>query len=373
MADSSSTATEPESVTRRVVALDMLRGFVMIFIMAGAGYHRAFAAISKEGFWGMLSTQLEHPGWEGLRFYDLIFPTFIFCIGVALVFSLDRMVREEGKRAAYWRIFKRTVLLYFLGILEDGGLREITDENVICGVLQRLALCYGITSVLYLNFKQRTLYIIFGAIMIGYWILLTMVPVPGTGEVNLVKGECWPNWISQQLPPYYDDDPEDLFSTIPAVCSCLLGVFIAPLLRDRKREPKQILLRLLGLAAICLAAGYGWWWLGFPVVKRAWTSSYVLVAGGYSLLFLSFFYAFADVLQWRGAWTRPFIWTGMNALTIYMLTYMVDFNDYARWFVGGPVEAACGVYGLLVVNIVSLIIALWFLRWMYNRKIFLRL
>lgn len=360
----------PES--RRVVSLDMLRGFVMIFIMAGAGYHRAFAAISEEGFWGMLSTQLEHPGWEGLRFYDLIFPAFLFCIGVSLVYSLDRMVRDEGKKAAYWRVFKRTVLLFFVGVLLDGGMREITDENVICGVLQRLALCYGITSVLYLNFSMRGLYIIFGAILIGYWILLTMVPVPGHG-VNLVKGECWPNWISQQLPPYYDDDPEDLFSTIPAVCSCLLGVFIAPMLRDSSRDRKQVMLRLFGLAAICLAAGYLWWWLHFPVIKRAWTSSYVLTAGGYSLLFLAIFYALVDVLRWRGKWTLPFIWTGMNALTIYVLSDIVKFNDLARWFVGGAVEEYFGDYGRLLVNIVALVIAMAFLRWMYNRRIFLRL
>jgi predicted acyltransferase len=373
MSDATSIATESPNRAKRVYALDMLRGFVMIFIMAGAGYRRSFEAISEEGFWGFLATQLEHPPWEGLVFYDLIFPTFIFCIGVSLVYSLERMLRDEGKRAVYWRILKRTALLYFLGVLEDGGLREITDENVICGVLQRLALCYGITSVLYLNFKRRGLLVIFGTIMVGYWILFTMVPVPGVGVVSMVKHECWPNWIAQQIPPYYEDDPEDLSSTLTAVCTCLLGVFTAMLLRDSKRAPKQILLRLLGLSALCLAVGYAWWWLHFPVIKRAWTSSYVLVAGGYSLLFLSVFYGFADVLQWRGPWTKPLIWTGMNALTIYMLSFMLRFNNYARWFVGGPIEEAAGVYGELLVNLTSLTLALLFLRWMYNRKIFLRL
>ncbi len=356
---------------KRVYALDMLRGFVMIFIMAGAGYHRAFKAISPDGFWGFLSDQLEHPAWEGLRFYDLIFPTFIFCIGMSVVYSLDRMVRENGLQTTYWRIFKRTALLFFLGVLEDGGMRDIADENVICGVLQRLALCYGITSVLYLNFKRRGLFIIFGTIMIGYWILFTMVPVPGVGVVSMVKYECWPNWVAQQIPPYYSADPEDLFSTLTAVCTCLLGVFTVFLIRGQ--EPKQVLLRLLGFSALCLVVGYAWWWLHFPVIKRAWTSSYVLVAGGYSLLFLAIFYGFADVLRWRGAWTKPFIWTGMNALTIYMLSFMLRFNDFARWFVGGPIEDAAGIYGELLVNVVSLVIAMLFLRWMYNRKIFLRL
>lgn len=359
----------------RIVSVDVLRGFVMMFIIGGGEYSRAFLSIDREGFWGFLGNQLEHPGWEGLRFFDLIFPTFLFIIGISLVFSLDKLVGQADKTDAYKRIFKRFAILFFLGVLCDQGMNEITEENVLCGVLQRLALCYLAASLLFLNLEWKALAGILVGVLVGYWILFTMVPVPGVGVSIAEEGMCWPYFIDARIPPYYDTDPEGFATTIPAVCTCLLGVLTGIFLRDNDLSEAEVAKRLAGAGLALLVTGYVFWYvLHCPVIKRAWTTSYVLCAGGYSLLFLSLLYFIIDVKEWQGPWMQPFLWLGMNPLIVYVgnESKAVNFEGMARMFVGGPVAQAFGPYGNLLVACAGLAITLWFMRYLYEREIFLR-
>jgi len=342
----------------------------MFWIIGADALMESLRKISDKGWVVKLANQFDHVDWEGFVFYDLIFPLFVFIIGVSLVFSLDGTIAQRGKVAAHVRILRRSILLFLLGVFYDEGVAMIHEENVLCGVLQRLALCYFFTSLLYCHFKLRGLIVAFFVLIIGYWALLSFVPVPGTGQVSFERDKNWAHYIDSKTPPYHDSDPEGYLSTFPAVGSCLLGVFAALLVKNNALSNSKKFLYLLAAGIILVVAGYAWG-LQFPIIKRLWTSSYVLVAGGYSCILLSVFYLIVDIWKFR-IWARPFIWIGMNSLTIYLVTNIVDFHDLAERFVGGDVAVACGRYSELVTTVVSLALCLLVVRFLYRKQIFLR-
>jgi len=163
-----------------------------------------------------------------------------------------------------------------------------------------------------------------------------------------------------------------MLSTLPAIASCLLGVFAGTLLKRRNVEDRRKVLYLVSAGIICV--GLGWLWnIQFPVIKKIWTSSFVLVAGGYSAVLLGLFYLIIDVWKYR-KWAQPFVWIGMNPITIYMIHNLVNIDDVARRFAGGDLNKLYfGRYGDLVVALVGLAITFAIARFMYKRQIFLRL
>ncbi len=326
------------------------------------------------GLLGLIAQQLHHQAWAGFRFEDLIFPLFVFIAGVSLVFSVEKTLRQTDRRTATVRIIRRAALLYFLGILYYGGFSTPFEKIRLLGVLQRIALCYLFAGLLFCYLKPKALVGAFVGLLVGYWALMSFVPVPGHGAGNFAEGANLANYVDQQYLPLRkhdgDHDPEGLLSTLPAIGSCLLGVFAALILKnpafsDRKKVTH---LALGGLA--CLAAGW-LWHLNFPVIKKLWTSSFVLVAGGYSCLLLAAFYQVIDVWKFQ-RWAQPFVWIGVNPITIYFGGKFIDFEGMAKLFVGGPVGAALGQYGELVLALASLGFGFWFLRFLYQRRIFLR-
>lgn len=166
-------------------------------------------------------------------------------------------------------------------------------------------------------------------------------------------------------------DPEGLLSTFPAVATCLLGVFAGLLLRSPSVPGQRLVLYLLGAGAAGVALGW-LWGAAFPVIKTIWSSSYVLVAGGYSCLLLGAFYQVIEIWQWR-KWSVPFVWIGMNPITIYLAFHFLDFNQGAALIVGGPVRQCLGPFGELALAGVTLAMMFAIVRFLYQRKIFLRL
>ena len=355
----------------RLMSLDVLRGFDMFWIIGADSIVRGLRVVGDEGVPGFLAKQFEHMRWEGFTFYDLIFPLFIFMIGMSLVLSLDKMVARDGKRKAYVRVVRRTILLFLLGVFYDNGVAEIYDENVLCGVLQRLALSYFFTSLLYLNFKPRALFGLLVFILIGYWLLFCFVPVPGTGEIGLTRENNWARYVDEHIPPYYSYDPENFLGTIPAVGSCLFGVFAALFIRDSKQSDTRKVLIFMGIGIAMTVTGY-LWGMHFPIAKRAWTSTYVMVAGGYSFILLGLFYWIIDVLQMRW-WIWPLVWIGVNPLALYMANNIVDFEGIGERLVGGPMAAMVDPYGQLLIAAAVLFVTLVLAWFLYTRKIFLRL
>jgi predicted acyltransferase len=365
---------ENQATSPRLLSLDALRGFDMFWIIGAEGLVGGLRGVSDTGPIKFAADQLEHKAWEGLHFEDLIFPLFVFIVGISVVFSLTKTIRLSSRNTALRRISRRAILLYLLGILYYGGFARPFADLRLLGVLQRIALCYFFAALLFCYLKPRGLVAVCVGLLLGYWALMTFVPVPGVGSRNFAEGKNLANYLDQQYLPLRkwdgDHDPEGMLSTLPAIATCLLGVF-AGLLLENKRVPDQKKVAYLAGAGVAGVA-VGWLWgLQFPVIKKIWTSSFVLVAGGYSALLLAFFYQVADIWKYQ-KWAQPFVWIGMNPITIYMAVNLIDFGQIARRFVGGDINRYCGVYGHLVVAVASLILELWFLHFLYRRKIFLR-
>ena len=369
----------------RIASVDALRGFAMFWILGGDALAWSLKEMSA-GVGGLLSAatsyaseQLTHVPWEGVSFYDIIFPLFIFVVGVSIVFSLPQLVQHQGRAAAHWRILRRSLLLFALGIICYGGMSNEWPDIRLLGVLQRIALCYLFASLLFLNIGVRGLFVAFVALLVGYWAAMTFVPVPGIGAGSFEPNANLANWIdSQYLPGRKWEgtwDPEGLLSTLPAIATCLLGVFAGILMKDERIDPKQKTWWLIGAGVAMIAAGY-LWSLQFPIIKNLWTSSYVLVTGGYSLVLLGIFHEVVD--NWRQKnWATVFLWIGANAIALYMINNFASFEGVARRLVGGDVGAffdrtVGDGAGQFLTAVGGLALACALAGFLYRRKIFLR-
>ncbi len=388
----------------RLLSLDALRGFDMFWIVGGAELLRALARAWPIAPLRELEHQLNHSEWEGVTFYDLIFPLFIFIVGVSLVFAVSRSIERTSKTATLGRVLIRSVLLYAFGLFIYGGISKGWDHVRWLGVLQRIAVCYFASAVIFCFFRVRGVVILCVALLVGYWTLTTFVPIhdfnlerrhlkslglqpespetaaqfrsaPVTVRGRFEDGLNLPQHLDfEYLPGYRWDgayDPEGLLSTLPAIATCLFGVLAGMLLMKESLSAQKKAWLLFAAGAAGLTLGF-LWGLQFPIIKRIWTSSYALVAGGYSCLFLGAFYQIIEIWQWR-TWCRPFVWIGMNPITIYVIFNLVHFDEFANRLVGGPIQQALGVWGEFLHALVVVGITLALCRFLYQRKIFLRL
>ncbi|MSU71097.1 MAG: DUF1624 domain-containing protein [Opitutus sp.] len=398
--------------TDRVLSVDALRGFDMFWIVGAGALVHALDRMNANAFTGMLSTQLRHVQWEGFRFYDLIFPLFLFLVGVSLVFSLDKTLAQEGPAATAGRIARRSLLLYLFGVFYSGGLTNPWPDIGLGGVLQRIAACYFLAAVIYAVCRTRlkTMAAIAALLLAGYWALLRFVPFPDfkidqetvtalawqagsespfaiasavQGRVNglFEEGHNLTNYVDfllyyvpgRKTPLYYIN--EGILSTLPAIAICLFGAFAGRLLKDERVPPPRKVAWLVAAGAALVALGLAWspW---FPLIKRIWTSSFCLVTSGCSALLLALFYHLIDVRGLR-KWCQPFVWIGMNPITIYLTASIVGFSRLAERFVGGDVRVFLDThvtrgFGGLVVALTGLGLAVLFCWFLHRKRIFLR-
>lgn len=406
--DTNSERNQP-TAGARLLSLDALRGFDMLMIL---GADHLFSALEKgheHGILGLLGAQFEHAEWEGFRFYDLIFPLFVFMVGISIVFSLDKHRDAQARGGAYRRIFRRFVVMYLLALIYSGGVASGWAGVRLMGVLNRIALCYLFASLIFMHVRWKGVMAITVGLLVGYWALMTFVPFPdvrprtadgelvstkltatNVAELDLAsthrlrgvfdKGVNLANYIDQKYLPCrkWDGtwDPEGLLSTMPAVATCLLGVLTGLLIRDPRRTDQRKVLILAGAGAAAVILGW-LWGCQFPVIKKIWTSSYVLVAGGWSALLFAGFHQVTEIWQWR-RWTPPFVWVGANAITLYLASNIVSPSRLAQRFVGGDVkpffDATLGEgAGEFLLALVALGLVLALARFLYARRIFLRL
>ena len=400
---------DAKSTAQRLVSVDALRGFDMFWIIGADALVQALNRMSPTPFTRFLATQMDHADWAGFRFYDLIFPLFLFIVGVSIVLSMDRLLATAGRKGALGRIARRSLRLFILGIFYYGGVARAWPDVQFAGVLPRIALCYFVAATLYVCLPRQGIVVAAALCLAGYWALLMFVPFPDvrlehskveknqtqaqakapavlladvttTVSGTLAEGHNLTHYVDFRWLPgrkrnlYYTN--EGLLSTLPAVATTLLGIMAGWLLTSARWSGRQKVAWLLasGVAGILLGTLWG---LEFPVIKRLWTSSYVLVAGGYSAVLLGVFYLVADVWQLR-AWCQPFVWMGTNAITIYLADNILGgFNGIAMRLVGGDVQRFADAhiekgFGNLLIAVVGLVVAFWFVRFLYQRKIFLR-
>ena len=191
----------PVTPARRVASVDALRGFNIFWLVAGDGAIWALEDMSNgkgpvvSGIGHFLGTEMHHAAWEGFRFYDFIFPLFIFITGVSIVLALPRLVEREGRAQAHLRVLRRALLLYGLGLIYYEGIKYHWADIRYVGVLQRIAICYLFASLMFLNMNLRGMIVAFVALLVGYWALMTFVPVPGIGAGSFAPDANLANWI----------------------------------------------------------------------------------------------------------------------------------------------------------------------------------
>jgi len=363
----------------RILSIDALRGFDMFWIIGGSELAIALLSLGKSNWFMRIAAQFRHSAWNGFTFYDLIFPLFLFIVGLTIPFSLSKYRKENSInfKTAYLRIFRRAIILFFLGLLVNGFLDFNFAEMRWPGVLQRIAICYLIAAILVLHIPPRfqflTIGIITGLILIGYWLVFKYIHAPGVAAADYLTREGnLAGYIDRLLIPgrlYYEyGDNEGLLSTLPALATTFTGVLTGKLLKSSKNQIFKLKWMLIsGLVALVLGI---LWNFSFPINKILWTSSYVLISSGCSLFLLCLFYWLIDYKGYK-KWAFPFIVIGVNAITIYVAQALFDFgiivNIFIHGFVGylGPAQD--------IFFLVCLISAKWlFLYFLYKKKIFLK-
>lgn len=311
----------------RLISLDVFRGITI------AG----MVLVNNPGTWSAIYWPLEHAEWSGWTPTDLIFPFFVFIVGVAIPLAFGRRVESGGsKRDLYLKVIRRTLIIFALGMFLAAfgaavrnlpGIPYLNISTIrIPGVLQRLSVCYLFGSIIFLNTRVRTQVVITAALLVLYWLLMTRLHAPGFAVGDLSKEGSLASWVDRSVfgahiwkqGKVYD--PEGLLSTIPAIATALFGVLTGQWLRSEKSQYEKVA-GLFVAGAGCVVIG--WCWNPFfPINKSLWTSSYVFFTGGLALQFLALCYFLVDLKQYQ-RWAKPFVVFGVNAIALFVGTGMM--------------------------------------------------
>ena len=360
----------------RVMSIDALRGFDMFWIIGGerifASLHDVFDSPTTE----LIRTQLTHVKWEGFRFEDLIMPLFLFIVGVVMPYSLNkRRLEGHGKTRLYLHILKRTIILFVLGMVAQGNLLEydLSTLHIYSNTLQAIAAGYIIAAIIMLNLGLRWQIATTGILLLLFWALMILVPVPGHGAGVLTPDGNLAIYIDRVIFGRFIDGTDPpytwILSSMTFACTVMLGVMAGHLLRSDKVGIRKVLW-LLAAGGGCIVAGLLWNPL-FPIIKHLWTSSFVLFSGGLCFMLLALFYLVIDVLGFR-VWAFGFVVIGTNAIAVYMATHLINFRNIGGVFVGG-LEKYTGSWYPLIYALAGFAVVWLILWWMYRKKTFVKI
>jgi predicted acyltransferase len=367
----------------RLLSLDFFRGTTIL----------AMILVNNPGSWSNVYAPLLHAKWHGWTFTDLIFPFFLFIVGVAIVYAFSKRVSSGApKLDLYKKIIRRTLILFGLGLFLSGFPYFDLSTIRIMGVLQRIALCYLFASIIFLHtsWKGQLGWAI--GLMLAYWAMMEWIPVPGVGAGMYDKGANFAAYIDNMFLEGHmwsvskTWDPEGLISTLPAISTTLLGVLTGHWMRSEKSQTEKTLgLFISGNFLMFIASIWAW---VLPINKSIWTSSYTLMMGGLALICLGFSYYFIDVRGGSKKWLKPSLVYGTNAITVFVLSgifakllYLITFtqadgsaislkgwiyqNLYASWL--SDINASLG-FAITFIIIMYLLMLI-----LYKKKIFIKI
>lgn len=301
---------------QRLISLDAFRGITIIGMII----------VNTPGSWSYVYPPLRHADWNGLTPTDLVFPFFLFIVGVSIVLSLNKIKGNtdgKSKKPVVRKIIKRSTILFGIGVL----LNLIGSDFQylrLPGVLQRIAIVYFVCALLYLHASIRSQIITGILILIGYFLAMTYIKVPGFNSEELLSKSNIATWLDDQLIPFYlyqkTWDPEGILSTFPSIVTAILGMVTGNLIASSRKLSNKIAFIFIG-GLVILIMGEIWSWF-FPVNKNMWTSSYVLYTGGLAAITLSLLMLVIDQLKLR-KWANPAIEFGSNAISAYILSNLV--------------------------------------------------
>jgi predicted acyltransferase len=372
----------------RLLSLDVFRGLTVA----------AMILVNNPGSWSHIYAPLKHAEWHGCTPTDLIFPFFLFIVGVSISYALGSKKGYMSHSKLIFTALKRALILFGLGLFLNLFPKVFTDpmealQTVrIPGVLQRIAVVFFITAVIFIKTSPKTQLRILIGILLAYWAMMTLIPVPGVGFANLEKETNLGAWLDRSLlteahlwRSAKTWDPEGIFSTIPAIGTGIFGLLIGTWLKRKDKEESVKISWMFSIGILAVILGLIWD-LCFPINKALWTSSFVLYAGGLASIGLALCYWLIDVQGYKKG-TTPFVVYGINAITVFFLSGLipriltmikVNMPDgtivtsrewlyqsfYSPYF--SPINAS------LAGAVTFILIWLGILWWMYSRKIIIK-
>jgi predicted acyltransferase len=373
----------------RLLSLDVFRGATVA----------AMILVNNPGDWGNIYAPLEHATWNGCTPTDLIFPSFLFIVGVSISYAMASKKADPAQHGqTILKALRRALILFGLGLFLAVYPKIFTDPLAalqtirIPGVLQRIAVVFLLSSIIFLKNTEKNIFRIGIGILILYWVLMNLVPVPGVGYPNLEKETNLGAWLDRAIftqahlwRSAKTWDPEGFLSTLPAISTGLFGVLVGTYLRRRDLDESTKVAWLFCVGAISTGLGL-LWDLQFPINKSLWTSSFVLYAGGLATIILSLCYWLIDIYK-QDKFTMPFVAYGKNAITVFFLSGLLprtlnmftikqaDGGEsgletwlYSNWFAPhfSPINASLA---WAVVQILFWFVIMYI---MYKRKIFIK-
>ncbi len=363
-----SPAAQGRAASVRLVSLDLFRGATIAFMIV------VNSQTSDDAYW-----PLRHADWNGWTPTDLVFPFFLFIVGVSLVLSFQaRLAQGCSRRTLLWHALRRSAILFAIGLLLNGLASLSLASWRIPGVLQRIAIAYGAAALITLYSRPRARMWWTAALLLGYWLLMRFVPVPGFGvpgrdvallhpDANLAALLDRKLMLGHMWEP--TRDPEGVLSTLPAIATALCGVLTGEWLRSKRSQlQKAAGMLVYGIAGIVAGELWGIW---FPINKKLWTSSYVVFTAGCALVCLAICYWAIDIKLHRGQWTKPFLIFGNNAITAYVISELIGgWLSWKGYLLGHSLSSpamASLLHSLLVLGLCF--VPVW---WMYRKEIFLK-
>lgn len=363
--------------SKRLLSLDAFRGITIAGMIL----------VNNPGSWSSVYPPLLHADWHGVTPTDWIFPFFLFIVGISIALALGkRKDRGDDHKAIVQKIIKRTLIIFAIGLFLNLFPKFNFGTVRIPGVLQRIALVYGACALIFLKTNWKTQLWISAGLLLGYWALMTLVPVPGGGAPSLEPSENLGAWLDRTLMSGHlwsqskTWDPEGLLSTLPAIVTGMSGVFTGMWLRTSRNDYEK-LTGIFAVGVLLLSVAFVWDMV-FPFNKKIWTSSFVLFTSGVALLFLGLVYWLIDVQGYK-RWSKAFVVYGMNALFVFVMSGLVAKLLYTIKLGNGqtlqtaiyeslftpflsPINASLG-YAIL--NVLFFLALAWIL---YSRKIFIK-
>jgi len=363
-------------MSNRLLSLDVFRGLTI------AG----MVLVNNPGTWSSIYWPLEHASWHGWTPTDLIFPFFLFIVGVSITLAFGRRLEEGGvTRSTYLKVVKRAAIIFGLGLFLNGFPYFHLADVRIPGVLQRIAVCYLLAALIFLTSRTTAQAIIAVTLLLLYWLMMTNIAAPGFEAGDLTKEGSLASFVDRTVfgPHVWRNakvyDPEGLLSTIPAISTTLFGVLTGQWLRsERSQFEKAGGLFVAGALGVMI----GWAWNPFfPINKALWTSSYVLFTGGLALQFLSICYWLIDIKGYR-RWAKPFEVFGLNAIALYVVADVlavalgelkVGGDSLGSWIYNHVFASwASPVNASLAMGLAFVLVCLGLMWILYRKQIFLK-
>lgn len=359
---------------QRIMSVDALRGFDMFWIAGGQAFVMEFLKLFSNPLPPWLDRQFDHVEWEGFVGWDLIMPLFLFIVGVAMPFSIGkRLARGDSHSSIYKKMIYRVIVLWVLGMVAQGHLLAFDSNNLqfYSNTLQSIASGYLIATIALVELPVRWQAALAGALLLVFWALMALVPVPGHGAGVLTPDGNLAMYIDKTLLGHFQDGTPYtwILSSLGFGATVLMGVLSGHLLRSKLPDKRKALV-LAGAGLACLVGGWIWSF-AFPIIKHIWTSSMVLWSGGWCLLLLALFYYVIDVLGYR-RWAFFFIVIGSNAIVAYMAPDIIPFSHISKTLFEG-LSKHLGMFGPVLVAFGTLGVLWLGLYYLYRNRTFVRI